>query len=53
MGMAVSGTVAVEQQCVRLAVDLPFAALFAKGMIEDRIRHELGKLLAVADGAAS
>lgn len=51
MGMAVSGTVAVEPQKVSLAADLPFAAMLFKGTIEQRIRQEVGQLLAVpADG---
>ena len=46
MGMAVSGTVAVEPQKVSLAANLPFAAMMFKGTIEDRIRQEVAKILA-------
>ena len=46
LGMAVSGTVAVEQERIRLAAHLPLAAMFLKGAIEDRIRREVGILLA-------
>jgi hypothetical protein len=45
LGMAVSGTIAVEQTRVRLATDLPLAAMFFKAAIEDRIRQEVGALL--------
>lgn len=47
MGMAISGTVAVEAEKIRLAADLPFAAMLFKGTIEERIRQEVGRLLAV------
>jgi hypothetical protein len=49
LGMAVSGTVAVEPQRVRLEVALPLAAMFFRGAIEDRIRHEVDSLL-TSDG---
>jgi hypothetical protein len=45
LGMAVSGTVAVERECVKLAADLPLAAMLIKSAIEDRIRQEVGNLL--------
>ena len=45
LGMAVSGTIAVEQERVRLATDLPLAAMFFKAAIEDRVRQEVGALL--------
>ena len=45
MGMAVSGTVAVEQKAVKLAAELPFAAMMFKRSIEDRLRKEVGALL--------
>jgi hypothetical protein len=45
MGMAVSGTVAVEPNQVRLNAELPMAAAFFKGVIENRIRQEVGALL--------
>jgi len=46
LGMAVSGSVAVEPALVRVRADLPLAAAFFKGTIEDRLRHEVGRLLA-------
>jgi hypothetical protein len=51
LGMAVSGTVAVEPERVRLDAQLPLAAMFFKGAIEHRIRQEVGTLL-VPNGAA-
>ena len=45
LGMAVSGTIAVERERVRLATDLPMAAMFFKAAIETRIRQEVGALL--------
>jgi tRNA dimethylallyltransferase len=44
-GLGVSGTIAVEQDSVRLAADLPLAAMVFKGAIEKRVREEVGKLL--------
>ena len=44
--MAVSGTVAVEPDQVKMDAELPFAAMFFKGVIEQRLRHEVGSLLA-------
>ena len=46
LGMAVSGTVAVEREWIRLAASLPLAAMLLKGVIEDHIRREVGSLLA-------
>ena len=46
MGMKVAGTVTVEDGQVRLAADIPLAALMFRGLIEQRIRQELGALLA-------
>jgi hypothetical protein len=46
LGMAVSGTVAVEAEKVRLDATLPFAAICFKSTIEDHIRREVGGLLA-------
>ena len=46
MGMAVSGRVAVGPEKVKLDADLPMAAMFFKGAIEDRLRQEVGRLLA-------
>jgi hypothetical protein len=45
LGMAISGTIAVEQKCVNLAANLPLAATFFKGAIEERIRQEVNGLL--------
>ena len=45
MGMKVAGNVTVGEQDVKMAADLPFAAMMFKGMIESRIRGELGQLL--------
>jgi hypothetical protein len=45
MGMAVNGSVAVEPQLVRVDAQLPMAAAFFKGAIEDRLRHEVGQVL--------
>lgn len=46
LGMSVSGTVAVGEDQVRLEAQLPLAAALLKGLIERRIREELGDLLA-------
>ena len=45
MGMAVSGHLAVAPETVKLDADLPLAAMFFKGAIEDRLRREVGRLL--------
>jgi hypothetical protein len=47
MGMAVSGTVAIETDQVRVEAELPFAATLFKGAIEQRLRAEVGTVLAV------
>jgi len=46
MGMGVSGTVAVGPDQVKVHAELPFAAAFFKGAIEQRLRQEVGVLLA-------
>ncbi len=46
MGMGVSGTVAVEPDQVKLDAELPFAAAFFRGAIEQRLRQEVAILLA-------
>jgi hypothetical protein len=46
LGMGINGTVHVEDENVTLNAELPFAAMFFKGAIEQRIREELGGLLA-------
>jgi hypothetical protein len=48
LGMAVTGTVAVGDKDVKLATSLPMAAAMFKGMIEQRIRQEVGDLLVAA-----
>jgi hypothetical protein len=45
MGMKISGSLEIEETIVRIKVDLPMAAFMFKGMIEKRIRDELGGLL--------
>jgi Putative polyhydroxyalkanoic acid system protein (PHA_gran_rgn) len=45
MGMGVSGTVAVGPNQVKLDAELPFAAAFFKGAIEQRLRQEVAVLL--------
>jgi putative polyhydroxyalkanoate system protein len=46
MGLGVSGTVAVKPDQVKLDAELPFAASFFKGAIEQRLRQEVAVLLA-------
>ena len=46
VGMKVDGTVTVEDDAVKLAAKVPLAAMMFKGKIEQRIREELGDLLA-------
>jgi hypothetical protein len=46
MGLGVSGTVAVEADQVKFDAELPFAASFFKGAIEQRLRQEVSTLLA-------
>jgi hypothetical protein len=45
MGMKVAGTLAVEQERVRVDADLPWAAMMVKGMIEKQLREELERVL--------
>jgi putative polyhydroxyalkanoic acid system protein len=45
MGMKVAGTMEVEDGEVRLAAQVPLAAVFFKKLIEKNVRAELGKLL--------
>jgi hypothetical protein len=45
MGMKFAGTMAVEPQSVKVAANLPLAAMLFKKTIEDRIRLEVGKIL--------
>jgi hypothetical protein len=45
-GMSVDGTMAVDDTEVQLSADVPFALVLFKRRIENRIRAELGTLLA-------
>ncbi len=45
MGMKVSGTVTVENAAVKMDAKVPLAAMMVRGMIEKRVREELGSLL--------
>ena len=45
MGMQINGQVEVGDTAVRMNCELPWAAAMLKGMIESRIRLELGDLL--------
>jgi len=45
-GMQVEGTVAAEASAVVVDAQLPLAATIFKGVIEKRVRDELGSLLA-------
>ncbi len=45
LGMAVSGTVAVEPKEIKLAAQLPLAAMLMKSTIEEHIRREVDALL--------
>jgi hypothetical protein len=47
MGFKVSGVLAVEEAVVNLDIELPLPAMFVKGTIEQRVRHELGTVLAI------
>lgn len=46
MGMKVAGTIQVTAAAVKVATDLPLAAMLFKKPIEQRVRQELGTLLA-------
>jgi len=46
MGFKVGGTLAMEDSSANLHVDLPLAAMMVKGIIEQRVRQELGTVLA-------
>lgn len=45
MGMRISGQIEVADTAVRMNCELPWAAAMFKGMIESRVRSELGDLL--------
>jgi hypothetical protein len=49
MGFQVGGVLAVEETVANVEVDLPLAAMFVKGTIEQRVRQELGTVL-IEDG---
>lgn len=51
LGMAVSGTVAVEAERIKLAAQLPLAAMLMKSTIEAHIRREVDALLAPGGAA--
>ena len=46
MGFGVSGTMAVEDAAVKIDVNLPLAAIVAKGMIEQQLREKITGVLA-------
>ncbi len=45
-GFSVKGTVTVEPSEVHVASNLPFAAMMFKGLIQQTLKDELGKVLA-------
>jgi hypothetical protein len=45
LGMGVKGTVQVEDENVKLDLDLPLAAMLFRGAIEQHISQEIGGLL--------
>jgi hypothetical protein len=46
MGLKVAGSVTAHASSVEVEAELPLAAAMFKGVIETRVREELGKLLA-------
>ena len=46
LGIQVKGTVATDASEVKVAAELPYAAMLFKGTIEQQIRDELDKILA-------
>ena len=46
VGMSIAGTITVTDDSVKTATDLPLAAMIFKKPIEERVRKELGTLLA-------
>ena len=46
LGFKIAGTLAVEETAAIVDVDLPLAAMMVKGTIEQRVRQEIGGLLA-------
>jgi hypothetical protein len=49
MGMKVAGTLTVEEALVRLLTELPWAAMMFKGMIDQRVRQDLGRILGAGE----
>ena len=45
MGMKTTGTLAVEPEKVNVSLELPFAAMLFRGMIESRVRQEIEDLV--------
>ncbi|GHT30818.1 hypothetical protein FACS1894214_1380 [Planctomycetales bacterium] len=45
-GFSLTGNVLAEDGKVVISVDLPFAAMFVKGMVESQVHKELAKILA-------
>jgi hypothetical protein len=45
MGIKIAGTLAVEHEKVKVAASIPFAAMFFKKTIEERVCLEVGKAL--------
>ena len=46
VGMKIAGTIQVTASAVKVATDLPLAAMLFKKPIEQRVRQDLGTLLA-------
>ena len=53
LGLAISGSIAVEPDKVRLRANLPLAVMVFKSTIENHLRQEVDKLLAVSPGTAA
>ena len=45
VGMKIAGTVTVEPSAVKLAAEVPLAAMLFKSRIEEHVHKELGELL--------
>ena len=46
MGMEIKGTVTADASQVKVSVDLPLMAVMFRGAIEEKLRQELGEILA-------
>jgi hypothetical protein len=44
-GMNIKGSMVVEESAVQVNVDVPLVAMMFKGMVERRVRDELGQVL--------